>query len=112
MGEWEQVEETQNEVRDPTPVDPAPSPTNRTRVDPVPCNPVWFDWAWEVNADIGLSPIAPAPANPDHTPTAPNNCTPISTDPTPTVINPAPAVILCMCCIVEHGEKSTTSLQI
>jgi hypothetical protein len=30
----------------------------------------------------------------------------------PAASQPPPAVILCMCCIVEHGEKSINSLQI
>jgi len=86
--------ERRTERREGVTVDPAPSPTNRTMVHPVLHVPVWFDWAGDVDADIGLSLIAPAPANLNRTPPAPNNCT---SDPAPTVytvINPAPMIPL------------------
>ena len=97
------IQETQGKVQDP-----APSCTDHTMVDPVPHEPVQFDWAADVNADMGLSPITSAPTHPNHalpqhtitlsnddmplcpcTPTtgAPTDCTPIGYTPAPPTVH-------------------------
>ena len=72
-GEQERAEVTQGEVRDP-----APSPTARVAANAKPHEPVWFNWATEVDEAHGLSPVA-------H-----NTLQPEPADPAPAPINPAP----------------------
>jgi hypothetical protein len=51
-GEQEVIQENHGEVQDP-----APCSTDCTMVDPVPHEPVRFNWAADVNVSIGLNPV-------------------------------------------------------
>ena len=107
MGEWERVEETQNEVRDPTPLPTACAVSDTTTLH----EPAQFEGVAEVHEAPGLSPVthdtpqpkpvdpAPAPINPvpgdastdpdrtAHTSAAP--ASPINPDPGEAAVNPA-----------------------